>query len=177
MAENESQSQTNVKGGGSKKIIVAAAVVVVAVGVAAAAYFATHKPEEAEKKETITPENVEERVDEIFESESSNVPAYYTATQNSTWNFADGSAATHNAYVENVTDNSTPVYFDLIVDETGEVIYSSPVLELGAKLDGFKLDTPLEKGEYDCTVVYHLIDDEQNTLTTVNVGVTVIVEK
>jgi hypothetical protein len=79
-------------------------------------------------------------------------------------------------YVENVTDNETPVYFDLIVDETGETVYSSPVLELGAKLEKIKLDTPLEKGDYSCTMVYHLVDENQNTLTTVNVGVTVVVE-
>jgi hypothetical protein len=78
--------------------------------------------------------------------------------------------------VENVTDNETPVYFDLIVDETNEKVYSSPVLELGAKLESFKLDTPLEKGEYQCTVEYHMVDEDQNELTTVNVGVTVVVE-
>jgi hypothetical protein len=176
MAENESQSQTNVKGGGSKKIIVAVVGVAAVVAISAAAYFALNKPEEKNTKETITAENVEERVDEIFESEPSAAPAYYTVTQSPRWTFPNGKAESTDVYVENVTDNETPVYFDLIVDETGETVYSSPILELGAKLESFKLDTPLDKGEYECTVLYHLVDEDQNELTTVNVGVTVVVE-
>jgi hypothetical protein len=177
MAENESQSQTNVKGGGSKKIIVAAVVVVAVAGIAAAAYFGLNKPEEEQPlKETISAENVDEKVEEIFEKEPSTAPAYYTVTQTPRWTFPDGKSESNDVYVENVTDNETPVYFDLIVDETNEKVYSSPVLELGAKLESFKLDTPLEKGEYQCTVEYHMVDEDQNELTTVNVGVTVVVE-
>jgi hypothetical protein len=178
MTETDVQSQNSKKGGNSTKIIVAVIGIITVGAIGAAAYFTTHKPveEEVKTKEIVSAENVEEKVTEIFEKEPDNVPSYYTATQNPQWIFKDGAAVTENAYVENVTENSTPVYFDLIVDETGEVVYSSPVLELGATLNGFKLDKPLDKGDYNCTVEYHLVDDDQNTLTTVNVGVTVIIE-
>jgi len=100
----------------------------------------------------------------------------YTFKQSSDWVFPDGSSESTNAYVENSTDNETPMYFDLQVDKTGDIVYSSPVLELGAKIQNFKLDKPLEKGTYECTIIYHLIDDDQNELTHVNVGVNIKVE-
>jgi hypothetical protein len=55
-------------------------------------------------------------------------------------------------------------------------VYSSPILELGAVLDEIKLDVDLEAGAYPCTVVYHLVDEEQNTLTTVNIGLNITVQ-
>jgi hypothetical protein len=172
----DSKSQMKEREGGRKKIIVIVVVVIVLIAIIATVVFAFLMGKgDTNKKETITPENVEERVDEIFNRDMGSIPQYYTATQNSVWAFPDGNSA-GSAYVENVQDNETPVYFDLIVDDTGEVVYSSPILELGARLDSFRLDKYLDKGEYNCTVVYHLVDQDQNTLTTVNVGVTVIVE-
>ena len=173
MDEKESATQEK-KGGNKKKIIISVCIAACVVVVCLVIYVVTHP--KSGGKETITPDNVDERVEEMFASDDSNIPAYYTATQNSEWIFSDGSSVSGNAYVENVEDNETPVYFDLILDETGEVIYSSPVIEQGAKLDEIKLDKDLDKGEYVCTVEYHMVDEDQNTLTTANVGVTVVVE-
>jgi len=104
------------------------------------------------------------------------IPQRYTVTQNSDWSFSDGETASTNAFVENDKENETPIYFDVIVDETGETVYSSPILELGAVLDNIKLDVDLDAGAYPCTVVYHLVDENQETLTTVNVGVNLLIE-
>ena len=128
-----------------------------------------------EQKSVITADNVEEVLEDIGDIPDY-IPKNYTVKQSSDWVFPDGASESINAYVENSTDNETPMYFDLQVDETGEIVYSSPVLELGAKIQNFALDKPLEKGEYECTIIYHLVDDEQNELTHVNVGVNVKVE-
>jgi len=173
-----SQSQTNAKGGG-KKVIIGVGVVAVAAAVGIGAFFATRggAEEPEEKKKVVTADTADEVVSEMMSPDEGNIPQEYTVTQNSEWTFADGKSESDNAYVENAKENQTDVYFDLIVDETGEVVYSSPVLERGAVLENFKLDTPLEAGEYDCTVQYHLVDEDQNTLTTTNVGTTVKVLK
>lgn len=132
-----------------------------------------------EKRSVVTAENAEEVVEDLLSVPQGPqiIPQYYTVTQNSDWHFPDGSSPTFDAYVENVKDNPTPVYFNVIVDETGEIVYSSPVLALGASLEGFSLNTPLPAGEYVCTVEYHLVDEDQNELTTVNAGINLIVEK
>jgi hypothetical protein len=46
---------------------------------------------------------------------------------------------------------------------------------LGATLENIKLDVDLDAGAYPCTMIYHLVDDKQNTLTTVNIGLNLIV--
>ena len=172
-----SQSQTNAKGGG-KKVIIGVCVVGVAAAVGIGAFLMTRPKEEPEEmRKVITADTAEEVAEEIFSPDESTIPSSYTVTQNAEWTFEDGKSETKDAYVENDKDNETPVYFDLVVDETGEIVYSSPVLELGASLENFKLDKELDKGEYECTVEYHLVDDDQNTLTTTNVGVTVKILK
>jgi cytoskeletal protein RodZ len=129
-----------------------------------------------DQRSVITAENAEEAVTEMLTGTPKNIPTSYTVTQNSDWNFHDGASASTNAYVENDPSNETPVFFDIVVDETGETVYSSPVLELGAKLESIKLDKELPQGTYPCTMTYHLVDDKQNTLTTVSVGVNLVIE-
>lgn len=79
-----------------------------------------------------------------------------------TWTFADGSAQSKDAYVANSTNNNYPIYFDVTLNDTGETIYSSPVIPVGADLANFALDKPLEAGEYKATVMYTLIRDEES---------------
>ena len=161
--------------GGKKPVVIAVTCVIVAllavICVMASALFRSKAEEPKERKSVITADNAEEVIEEwINEEEEKNIPKYFTVTQNTEWTFPDGLSNSTNAFVENDKSNETPVYFEVIVDSKGEVVYSSPVLELGARIDGFSLDKALEKGDYECTIVYHLVDDEQNELTTVNVG-------
>jgi hypothetical protein len=132
--------------------------------------------EPKEKKSVVLPENVEEIVSDWVEDANTYAPEYFTVVQNSTWTFPDGNSNSTDALVENDRENETAFYFDVVEDSTGEVVYSSPILELGAKLGGFKLDKPLDAGEYNCTMTYHLVDEDQKELTTATVGVTIIVQ-
>jgi len=79
-----------------------------------------------------------------------------------TWSFADGKSASEDAYVANSTNNTHPIYFDVILDGTEDVIYSSPVMPVGTELTGFKLDKELEAGTYEATVMYNLLKDTES---------------
>jgi hypothetical protein len=180
LSKGETPTQKNGKGG--TRLVAVGIVVVIAILLGTIVALASKLnnstkdvPQEKEKKSVITADNVEEVLQEM-EDLPDYIPKNYTVMQSSSWVFPDGSSESANAYVENSTDNETPIYFDLQVDETGDIVYSSPVLELGAKIQNFALDKPLEKGTYECTVIYHLIDDDQNELTHVNIGVNVEVE-
>jgi hypothetical protein len=192
MSSEMQNTTSKEKGDGGKKVIIGIAVAIIvllvsAVSVMAALLVKTNKEKEAvlsanveqEKKQVITPENVEEVVAQMDEliTPSANIPQSYTVSQNSEWVFPNGTAQSINAYVKNDESNETPMYFDLIVDETNEVVYSSPILELGAEIEKFALDKPLDAGVYVCTVLYHLVDENQNELTTVHIGVNVIVNE
>ncbi len=93
-----------------------------------------------------------------------------------TWTFSDGSVASKDAYVANSTNNKYPIYFDIFLD--GEVIYSSPVLPVGAELKNIILDKDLEPGTYNPTVYYYLIRDEvsQEVISSAGFVVTIKVE-
>jgi hypothetical protein len=70
------------------------------------------------------------------------------------------------------------VYFDLVLaEDESKVLYKSPVITRGAVLENFALDTTLEAGTYNCVVIYHMVDADQNTLGTLRIAVTAIVEQ
>lgn len=175
LSGKETESKNEKKGGKRTVVIVAVVILaLVATVVVLAVKLLGTKEERKEKRGVITADNVEEVVgDWMNDTPGDEVPKYYTVVQNTEWNFENGDAVSSDAYVENDKDNETPVYFDVIVDESGETVYSSPILSLGAGIREIKLDTKLPKGDYVCTVVYHLIDKDENDLTTVNVGTTI----
>lgn len=115
-----------------------------------------------------------ENVDQIKDSMNDKIEgASYTACMNVDWNFYNGKAASTNAYVENVKENTHTVFFDVRLQSTGEVVYSSPYLPLGAKLEKFALAVDLSAGDYPAIVTYVLVDEEYNEISSVSVAVTI----
>ena len=190
MSDN-SKSQDKAKKAGTSKglvivCIVAVAIIAVLIGIIVVMMNSSKSNEnvtvedsgEKEKRPVLlTEDNIDEMAGEILDqSESEGIPMSYQVTMNSTWEFEDGETASRNAYVANSENNETPVYFDVIRNDTQEVIYQSPVIPLGMDLEDIVLDVDLDAGNYECTLVYHLLDEDQNTLTTVNMWLMVKVE-
>ena len=75
------------------------------------------------------------------------------------WTFEDGKSESKDAYVANSKNNTHPIYFDIYLGDTEELIYSSPVLPVGTDLKDIKLDKELKAGEYKATVMYTLLKD------------------
>lgn len=132
------------------------------------------KPTVSEGRATIvTPENVEE----VLEQQDKPLEAgYYTCEMNVDWNFKDSSSPSYNAYVANAEENSHTVYFDVYLESTGELVYSSPYMPVGSELTDITLDADLAAGEYPSIVTYHLVDEDKAELSTVSVAVTIHVE-
>ena len=187
MAEATSTPGGDSGGGNQSRLIVifGSLIVLALVGVIVALVLNLNRPVEQTLQEEeprqrsvlITEENVEAIVEEAEEAPATPVGSY-EATMNMTWNFPDGSSPSSNAYVENTESNINDVYFDLQMRDTGETLYESPVIPVGQRLTGdqITLNRDLNAGTYRCVVVYHLVDDAQRTLATLNMGVTVIVE-
>lgn len=134
------------------------------------------KEEPAKRDVVVNEENAEEVAENLINTDYT-PPGYYEVTMNSNWTFPDGETASTNAYVENKTTNTNDVYFDLSLENTGEIIYSSPIIPVGSHLDEVKLDTTLDAGDYECVCTYYLVDKDQNPLSHVSVSVKVKVEK
>ena len=133
--------------------------------------------EETKRSVVITQDTVEDAVDEMLQGDYV-APGYYSVSMSTTWNFATGDSISEDAYVENLAENTNDVYFDVfLADNEDEAIYESPILPRGSELDGIALNTVLSAGTYDCVMVYHLVDEEQNTISTLRVALTIIVER
>lgn len=164
------------KKGRKKTVGIIILVVVILVLVGVILYLLLRKPEEERRNVVVTPDNVEEVIRQM-EDEDFVEPGYYTVMMNYDWHFATGDAVSEDAYVENMTENTNAVYLDLFLASDEEnAIYKSPVIPVGSSLRDIALDQKLDAGTYDCVAVYHLVDDDQNTISTLRVTVTVIVE-
>ncbi len=78
------------------------------------------------------------------------------------WSFLNGQAESEDAFVGNSENNTHPICFDVYMKDSEELLYSSPVLPVGAKLTNFKLDKELPAGTYKATVMYHLLKDTES---------------
>jgi hypothetical protein len=174
-------SENNAKKSGSVKILIIIGIIVILALVGVIIYLLVPKEKGPEQRRSVivNEENVDQVLEDMEKQTQEPAPnvSYYAVTQNSEWHFKDGVSATYDAYIENLEENSTDVYFDLFLASDEEnPIYESPVIPRGGYLENFKLNKDLEPGTYDCVMVYHLIDENQNTLSTLRVTATVIVE-
>lgn len=79
-----------------------------------------------------------------------------------TWNFDEGGAKPRDAYVANNADNTHPIFFDVYLEGTDELLYSSPVLEVGNTWTDIALSEKLDPGTYKADVKYTLLKDSQS---------------
>ena len=161
-----------------KKNVVLGVVLVAVVLVVVIIFFLSKGAEDEPKRNVVvTKDNIEEITDDMMNQEYIE-PGYYSTSMSTTWHFATGYAISEDAYVANVEENTNDVYFDVfLADDENEAILKSPILPRGSELDNIALDVQLSAGTYDCVMVYHLVDEEQNTISTLRVGFTIIVEK
>lgn len=126
---------------------------------------------ENEKKKDDRPTVVtKENVDEVVASMEEPIEdGSYEVVMNTKWKFSKDAS---DAYVENSRSNTRTVYFDVLLADTNELVYSSPYIPVGEKIEGFALDTKLEPGDYKGLVTYHLVDDDKQEVSNLSVSVT-----
>lgn len=177
-AENKDiQTNSNTKRkGGTKAILIIALIVVIVVLVGVIVWLVTRGEDEEKRNVVVTPDNVDEVIEQMSEAKYTE-PGYYEVSMTNEWHFANGGAVSEDAYVENVANNTNDVYFDVVLAEDEDnVIYKSPVIPRGSSLEEIALDKELEAGVYDCVMIYHLVDEDQNTISTLRVTVTITIE-
>lgn len=174
--ETETEKVNETKKGKGGKIVLVLCILLILVLIGVVIYLLMNKEgEEKEKRNVVvTEENVEEMIAQM--SEEQKVPmGAYQVTMNPTWKFEDGKAASSNAYVENIETNTNSVYFDVTRSDTEEVIYESPILPVGSHLENITLDKNLAAGSYDAVVTYHILDESEESISTVRVGITIVI--
>lgn len=101
----------------------------------------------------------------------------FECNMTTSWVFEDGKSESPNAYVANVENNLHTIYFDVYDNATEELLYSSPMLPVGTELRNIKLEKELQKGEYDAVVMYTLVNEENEEVSTVGFNITISVNR
>lgn len=158
--------------GQKKKTVILVLIILVLLGIILVLLFGGK--EEPKRNVVITEGNAQEVIFELSEMEVV-PPGQFEVNMNSTWYFASGTAASSNAYVGNVANNSHDVYFDVELPN-GEVILQSPVIPRGSHMENITLDKDLDAGTYDCSLIYYLVDENQVPQSTLQITLTIIVE-
>lgn len=166
---------SNEKGKDRKKggKIALAICIVVIVALCILVYFLLHRDDKVHRDVVVNEENVDEILSEM---EGGVDPGSYQATMNSTWHFEKGDVASYDAYVENTEANKNPVYFDITRSDTNETIFESPIIPVGSHLDKIILNNDMSQGTYDCVMTYHLLDEDEETISTVRVSLKIVIE-
>lgn len=183
--QQRDMAEENEKGGKKTAVIIAVVAVILAAAVAVVLLMPGRGKDNNDDSEgedgrqrsaLITRDNVGTVLADVDISEADSDADEYVVTMNPSWEFPDGTSESTNAYVENSLANSHAVYFDVLLADTQETVYESPVIPRGKSIEKFALDKDLEAGTYSGIVVYYLIDGDQNVLSQVKVSVTLVVE-
>ena len=108
---------------------------------------------------------IREEIDRPIEDTS------YNAVMSVDWTFQRWDIPSRDAYVENSTQNTRTIFFDVFLDSTDELIFESPYLHVGESLENFALDTQVRAGQHTATLVYYLVDDDYEEITYLPVTV------
>lgn len=68
------------------------------------------------------------------------------------------------ARIENVAANNYHMQVDIILDESGETVYSSKLIQPGYSIGNIKLSEKLEPGEYEATAIFSAITKDEMKL-------------
>lgn len=153
-------------------IIIAFVVLIAVIGILGVVIYrlSTKKPEEAQKPERAVSEG-------LVVGGSTNQKASearFTTDMNMTWTFPSGSDTSNNAIIGNSVSNLYECYFEVYLnDEEQTLLYSSPILPVGKRLDKLKLNQVLPDGSYDAICTYHILDDEDTEIELGTVSFTV----
>lgn len=156
-------------------IVIVFIVLIAVIGVLGAVIYrlTTKEPEEVQKPERAVSEGLV--VGGTTNQKASD--ARFTTDMNMTWTFPSGSDTSNNAVIGNSKSNLYECYFEVYLDDEEQtLLYSSPVLPVGKRLDKLKLNQVLSDGSYDAICTYHILDDEDPEIEfgTVSFAVTLM---
>lgn len=119
----------------------------------------------------------ESNMDDIMSELSDKVEeGMFECRMSTTWTFEDAASASPNSYVANVENNQHAIYFDVYEEQTEELLYSSPILPVGSEIRGIKLEKELSAGDYDAVVMYTLVNEAYEEVSTVGFRITISVK-
>ena len=120
----------------------------------------------------------ESNMDDIMSELSDKVEdGMFECMMSTAWTFEDAASSSPNSYVANVESNRHALCFDVYEEETDELLYSSPILPVGSEIRDIKLDKEIPAGDYNAVVMYTLLNEAYEEVSTVGFRITISIKK
>ena len=119
--------------------------------------------------EQLTREEIETKLNEQLEKGMINI------SMNTSPYFEDGTSK-GNLMIVNETINRHPQKVEIVRNDTGEIIYTSGAIPVGSKIEAAKLDVELEAGVYECTALFHNLDETGNIIGSAGAIITITIK-
>lgn len=139
-------------------IIIVCCAVLLTAAVMTAVFLALNKEQKTESY--VMDEGNYQQIMEDMKNEVDD--GYFETYMNTDWTFHDGSSETQDAVLGNSPNNTKPIRCEVLLRDTGEVIYTTGVLPVGALLPPFKLDVDLDAGVYDAVCKVYLLNEGED---------------
>lgn len=128
------------------------------------------KDETVDKPTLITEENANQVIGDL---EDNSADTMFNCRM--TYNWTVNGKKCEDAYVANTDYNHYPIYFEVRDDNSQKIIYKSAEIPVGSEINGITLNQRLDQGTHPATVIYHLINDKgeevSSTAFTINIQV------
>ncbi len=99
---------------------------------------------------------------------------------NTNWIFADGTSETQNAVLGNSPNNTKPIRCEVVLNDTGETVFTTGVIPVGSAIPPFKLDVDLDAGVYEAVCNVYLLQEAEDgsyvEYSSAGFGVTITVQ-
>ena len=87
---------------------------------------------------------------------------YFETYMTTDWTFPDGNSESTDAMLGNSPNNTKPIRCELLLNETGEKLFETNVLPVGALVSPIKLNRNLDAGTYDATCMIYLMNEKED---------------
>lgn len=146
------------------KIIIACICIValLAVGAAVAMFVMMMNKEDTPQDNgvyTMDEGNYQQIMDDMSEQVQE---GYFETYMTTDWVFPDGSSEASDAMLGNSPNNTKPIRCELLLDETGEKLFETNVIPVGALVSPIKLNKDLDAGTYDATCMIYLMNEKDD---------------
>lgn len=136
-------------------ILIALAVIIV--------FLLINKDEDKEPKSNDTYVIDEGNYTQIKDEMDNRVQEGYFETYMTTdWIFPDGNSEATEALLGNSPNNVKPIRCEVMLEDTGELLFSTGVIPVGAQIPSIKLDVDLDAGVYDAVCMIYLLDEMED---------------
>ena len=119
--------------------------------------------------EQLSQEEIEDRLNNQLEEGMINI------SMNTSPYFENGTSK-GNLMIVNETINRYSQKVQIIRNDTDEVIYTSGAIAVGSKIEAAALDVDLDAGTYECTALFHNLDNSGNIIGSAGAIITITIK-